>query len=294
MRSPFSFCLSGARGAAGAAGTALSRLAAGAVTLTVISARLRREELVGGEINAAEHVTRTVGARRCALFLRNAEIVRGNQHLHIAGDLNDRKQAEGDINTAAARVVKAASVMTADPLRDTAAGIAVRAAILNISGKTDRLRHLYGCLRLDTAAGGLRGLTGCIGAEGLDVAFAAVQDHFFIKDRNTAYHNRGSRRSRAYVQANVEEERHIDGVKALIERHRLQIEIDRNHVHTAQMRAGGIGNQFTFVRGKVDAQVFQTILITATDAVSNPWLPVQARADMRLPLHSVQAPESTL
>ena len=60
------------------------------------------------------------------------------------------------------------------------------------------------------------------------------------------------------------------------------------------MRAGGIGNQFTFVRGKVDAQVFQTILITATDAVSNPWLPVQARADMRLPLHSVQAPESTL
>ena len=110
---------------AGAAGTALSRLAAGAVTLTVISARLRREELVGGEINAAEHVTRTVGARRCALFLRNAEIVRGNQHLHIAGNLNDRKQAEGDINAAAARVVKAASVMTADPLRDTAAGIAV-------------------------------------------------------------------------------------------------------------------------------------------------------------------------
>ena len=49
------------------------------------------------------------------------------------------------------------------------------------------------------------------------------------------------------------------------------------------MRAGGIGNQFTFVRGKIDAQVFQTILITATDAVSNPRLPVQAHVGMRLP-----------
>ena len=44
---------------------------------------MRREESVHGELNFAEGFARVIGIAT-AFFLRNAEIVSGNEHLHIA------------------------------------------------------------------------------------------------------------------------------------------------------------------------------------------------------------------
>lgn len=45
---------------------------------------LGREKFVGRKINTAEHIAGTVGGGGSALLLRDAEIVRRDQHLHVA------------------------------------------------------------------------------------------------------------------------------------------------------------------------------------------------------------------
>ena len=60
---------------------------------TAAVARFRREKLVGREINLAEQLAGVV-AGGDAFLIRNAEIKRGNEHLHIPHNLHDGKQAE--------------------------------------------------------------------------------------------------------------------------------------------------------------------------------------------------------
>ena len=62
---------------------------------TAVLLVMRREESVHGELNFAEGFARVVGITT-ALFLRNTEIIRGNEHLHIAFQLNDRENPDSN------------------------------------------------------------------------------------------------------------------------------------------------------------------------------------------------------
>lgn len=274
--------LSGAGRTAGTArGSILIGLAAGAMALTEGISGLGREKFIGREINAAEHIAGTVGGGGGALLLRDAEIVRRDQHLHIAHNLHDGEQPHRDINAAAAVAVEPTAVPAADPVGNMAAGVTVRAAVLHIGGQTDRLRYLDAGLGQHTAAGRIDRFAGVIGAEGLYVSFSAVKDYLLIENSNAAYHHGRGGRSRAYVQADVEEERHVDRIKALVERHRFQVQVNRDHVHAPKVGACCVCDQLVFVLCEVDAQIFQTVFITATSRVSH--LPLRAPARKAIP-----------
>src|SRR5699024_12815993 len=58
---------------------------------------LGREKFVNRETNLAERFARVVGVT-AALFLRNAEIVSGNEHLHVTFELYDCENTDGDRN----------------------------------------------------------------------------------------------------------------------------------------------------------------------------------------------------
>ena len=60
---------------------------------TAAVARFRREKFVGREINLAEQLAGIV-AGGDAFLIRNAEIKRRNEHLHIPHNLHDGKQAD--------------------------------------------------------------------------------------------------------------------------------------------------------------------------------------------------------
>ena len=62
---------------------------------------LRREEFINGEADLFEKITGIVGSRRGNTFLfGNAEVVSGNKKLNITFKLDDREQAERNVNPA--------------------------------------------------------------------------------------------------------------------------------------------------------------------------------------------------
>ena len=71
--------------------------AAAAMSFAVHISHLGREELVGREIDFREQLA---GIIRCgrAFFLRDAEVIRRNQHLHIALNLYNCKNTDGRVN----------------------------------------------------------------------------------------------------------------------------------------------------------------------------------------------------
>ena len=161
---------------------------------TGVHARLRREEFVGGKsmrLTISQGLW-TTGA--CAFLFGNAEIVSGDQHLHIADNLHNCKQTERDINAAAAGAVERAAVAAADPIRNTAAHLAGGAAILQVSGKRNGLRATctvaLGSTRLHTGSSASQRF---VGAERLDISLTAVKNHLLVEDGNAAHHNGGGR-----------------------------------------------------------------------------------------------------
>lgn len=117
-------------------------IAATAVILAAV-VHFGREELVGGKVDPAEHLARGIRRRRAFLF-GDAEIIGGNQHLHIALDLHNGKNADGDVNhLAAAGGGKLAAVAPADAIGNAAAGLAAVAPVAQFRRQADGFRHLY-------------------------------------------------------------------------------------------------------------------------------------------------------
>ena len=72
--------------------TSAERLCGFTATVLLV---MRGEESVHGELNFTEGFARIIGIAT-AFFLRNAEIVSGNEHLHIALQLDNRENTDGD------------------------------------------------------------------------------------------------------------------------------------------------------------------------------------------------------
>ena len=96
------------------------------------------------EINLAEQLAGVV-AGGDAFLIRNAEIKRGNEHLHIPHNLHDGKQADRHVyGVFLLYRFKRAAVTACNAVRDHAAGLAAAAAVLaKLCGKRHRLRDLH-------------------------------------------------------------------------------------------------------------------------------------------------------
>ena len=147
-------------------------VAAAAMVIAVNVGDLRWEEFVGGEINPAEQFAGIV-AGSDALLLRNTEIISGNHHLDVPFDLYDGEDTDGGVNDLIGIFHAEASAVP--------------------SANAVRLRYLHACFRQALYGILLQLIQRAVGAEYLDVAFAAVKHHVFAEygKAGNGYRRRG-------------------------------------------------------------------------------------------------------
>ena len=198
-------------------------VAAAAMVIAVNVGDLRWEAFVGGEINPAEQFAGIV-AGSDALLLRNTEIVSGNHHLDVPFDLYDGEDTDGGVNDLIGIFhAEASAVPSANAVGNSAARLAAAgSSFAEPGGQTHRLRYLHACFRQALYRILLQLIQRAVGAEYLDVAFAAVKHHVFAEygKAGNGYRRRGG--SLENIQGHFKEEGHIHRVKALVERYRLQ------------------------------------------------------------------------
>ena len=156
-------------------------VAAAAMVIAVNVGDLRWEEFVGGEINPAEQFAGIV-AGSDALLLRNTEIVSGNHHLDVPFDLYDGKDTDGGVNDLIGiSYCRSFRRTVCKCSREFCSKARSSRFFLRRAWRTDppaalpaRLLSagLYGIL--------LQLIQRAVGAEYLDVAFAAVKHHVLL------------------------------------------------------------------------------------------------------------------
>ena len=156
-------------------------VAAAAMVIAVNVGDLRWEEFVGGEINPAEQLGIVAGSD--ALLLRNTEIVSGNHHLDVPFDLYDGEDTDGGVNDLIGIFhAEASAVPSANAVGNSAARLAAAgSSFAEPGGQTHRLRYLHACFRQALYRILLQLIQRAVGAEYLDVAFAAVKHHVFAE-----------------------------------------------------------------------------------------------------------------
>ncbi len=100
-----------------------------------------------------------------------------------------------------------------------------------------------------------------IGRIHLHIAFTAVQNHLFVENRYAVDGDGTGSGPAEQVQSHVEKERHIHGVKALVKRDGLQIDIYRDHVHVPDAYVCGAVHQRLPGRREQNSYVLEAILI---------------------------------
>lgn len=113
--------------------------------------RSGREKFVGGEVDPAEQLAGVVAGRDAFLF-RHAEIVSGDQHLHIAHDLDDGEQPDGDVHVVPLRSgIELPAVSPADALGDPAVGLAAaQRSVAQLCRQRNRFRDLCFQAQMET------------------------------------------------------------------------------------------------------------------------------------------------
>lgn len=229
----------------------------------VVVPHLGREKFIRGEFDAPEQLAGIIRGGD-ALLAGDAEIVGGDEHLHVAHNLHDGEQPDGDIHRAGLRTgFKLAAKPPANAVGNPAAGVAAAAAaVAQPRGQGNRLCHLH--RRLGQNAGhvlGIQILQFAIGAEHFDIALTAIQNHLFVENRDAVDGDGAARRGAEYIQAYVEEERHIHRIEALVKRHRLQIQIDRDDLRAAHTDIHRILHQTLPLPREIHPQVLQAVFI---------------------------------
>ncbi len=123
------------------------------------------------------------------------------------------------------------------------------------------LCNLHGGFRQNLASSVVDFFGRAVGSKHLHISFAAVQDHLLAENRNAMYCNGAGSRGTEQIQRHVEEEGHVNGIEALIERNRLQIQINGEHLYIANTDVRGAVYQFLLCFGEEDADILQAVFI---------------------------------
>ncbi len=237
-----------------------------AVTVRDRLSGTRRKELVGGEVKAVKELAGVVGGGD-AFFLREAEVVGRHEHLDVALELDDGKNAERDVDVVGGvEELELAAKPSANALRDMAIqAAAIIAFATNLCGQANWLSDLHSGLgkiskrcRVEVQV-----VVALAGVKNLDFAVAAEENDLLCEDRQAIHADRAGRRRHKHIEVDLEEECHVDRVKALIEGDGLEVDVDRENIRGFNSHRASLIYDMLAGLGEVDAQIIEAILIGA-------------------------------
>ena len=185
--------------------------------------------------------------------------------MHVAHHLHDDEQPNGDVHRVLlGAAVEVAAVALADALGDAAIGLAAAGGMLaQPGGEGHRLGHLHRGFGQHPGVLGLDVVHGAAGGEQLHVALAAVEDHLLVEDGHAVDGHRAGGRPPEQIQADIEEEGHVHGVKALVEGDGLQVDVHGDDVHLPHPDVGGAIHQGLPRGGEQNPYILDTVLVRA-------------------------------
>lgn len=222
-----------------------------------------------------EQVAGVVGGR--AAFLGgHAVIVHRHQHLHVADELHNGEDTDGNVNNTAVGIVAEVAVVAAGyALRDAAASTAAvaSAAAVDLAGilagignagiQDDRLGDLY--VAAGQVAGRHRLWVAAVGAEfaaeDFDAALAAAENNFFLENGDAADGVAGRVTSGEYVNLYLKEEGQVAGVIAFVERQGLHVDVGRDDFDLAGANTDRMINQHLILFREIHPQIFKAVLV---------------------------------
>ena len=242
-----------------------------AVAATATAVILGREKFIDREAHFAEQIAGIVGCRAAALLTRHAVVVNRHQHLHIADELDDGKDTDGDIDDLAVGLVtEVAAVLIADTLRNasasaTAVAVAAVTGLAHACGENDGFCNLNAAAR--EIAGGhflrIAAVSTIFAVEYFHTSLAAVQDDLFLEHTDTADGVAGHITSSVDIQLDFKEKGQIAGIIASIERQCFHVDVCCDDLSFSGAYGNGMIDDHLIPLCKVYAQVFQTILVRA-------------------------------
>ena len=147
----------------------------------------------------------------------------------------------------------------------TAVTFAAIAGLDQAGGKNNRIGDLDDAARY--VAGGnvlmIAAVFAVLAVEHLDIAFAAVEDDFFLEHAHTAYGGAGGGVPREYFNLNLKEEGQIAGIVSAVEGERFDVDVGGDHFDLPCAHADGVIDDHLVALCKEYAYVFQTIFVGA-------------------------------
>ena len=214
-----------------------------------------REELVGGEFDVLKHLAGIVRGRY-ALFARNAEVVCRNEHLYPSFELNDGEKSEGDENFSVSAGGDSAAENFAYALRKVDFRLAA-VAVAGVGEPCVKYNGRNGLNNRSRGVGGSSAVLKCIfGAENFYVPFAAVENDFLGKERDS---RDGVRRGNGGVvsgKIHKEIESHNYGVKAAVKGNGFNFEENVKYFDVLRFDAESAVDFFLVAGGKIYRKVF--------------------------------------
>lgn len=244
--------------------TGLFVVAASALPVAVFS--FRWEELVNRELDALEGVAGIIRVAG-ALFFRNAVIVRGDEHLHIALHLDDREQSEGNQYRPVAGVrgkVAAANSIRNRSWHRAAAGVtAALAGVAHAGGEDDGVYALHLCDWVAVLGRRLvlKIFLSISRGENFDVAVTAVKDALLGEDRKSNNRVGNGCGGGVHIEGKYKEEGNIHGIEAVIKGYLIHIDGTSRYFAFSAFD-GNRGIDYCLIRlSKGNAEILQAILV---------------------------------
>ncbi len=187
--------------------------------------------------------------------------------MDIALELDDGENAKRDVDVVGGvEELELAAKPSANALRDvTIQTAAIIAFATDLCGQTDWLSDLNSGLRevSKRRCVEIQVVVAFARIENLDLAVAAEENHLLGEDRQAIHADRAGRRRHKHIEVDLEEERHIDRVKALIEGDGLEVDVDRENIRGFNSDRASLIDDMLAGLGEVDAQIVEAILIGA-------------------------------
>ena len=233
--------------------------AAAVAAVVILFGEARREECIDREADLFEQLTGIIGGGN-AFFIRDAVVIRRDQHLHLTLQLNDGEQTKSNGDTLTRRTYKAAVIPAGDALGN-------RRIITAVGAITQLAAQRNGVYGLDNSPGhvGVLTLTGykIIGTENTHISFTAVQNYFLCKAGNAVNGDRLCTAMCIDTQTDVKEECHIHRVEAAVEGDRFYFQKYLGDSCFTNFQIDRLIDILLCLIGENDRKILQTILIAA-------------------------------
>ena len=237
----------------------------------VITGNIQRvggEELLYGEGDALEQIAGVSAVSAGTLFFGHAVVQNGNEKLTVTLQTNDGELSQCDQNDAvfltSGEVAIEALADTGRNFADVTVAAAVGAPIHELGIQYDRVYcfdYRNGKIAsLDQLA--VQRIDLHLGGKDLCAAFAAEEDHAFVKYAQTFYlHGPGA--GAVGVQGDPVEVPHVNGVVTPVEGHGFHIDVSIEQLRSAAFDGLGAAEDLLTLGSREEPEIFYAVLIPA-------------------------------